>query len=60
MPATKVIKKTAIVENDDGTERERVQYTITVPRKLADEYELGGVQFEWTAKSEDRFELARV
>ena len=60
MPATKVIKKTAIVENKDGTPREQVQYTITVPRKVAEEHELEGVRFEWAAKSNNRFELTRV
>lgn len=51
---------TATVENDDGTTREQVQYTITLPRKLADAYELEGLSFEWEAESGDRLVLRRV
>lgn len=60
MPSTKVLKTAATVKNDDGTEREQVQYTITVPRQLAEECDLEGVQFEWSVKSRDRIELKRV
>ena len=60
MPSTKVQKTSTTVTEDDGSEREQVQYRITIPRKIAEEYELEGVQFEWSAKSEDRFELTRV
>lgn len=52
MSSTRVIKRSTTVGNDDGTTREQVQYTV--PLKLADEHDLEGVTFEWTAESEDR------
>lgn len=59
MASTKVVERSTTVENDDGTTRQQVQYTITVPRTLADAYELEGVTFEWTAESGDRLVLTR-
>ena len=59
MSSTKVIERSTTVDNDDGTTRAQVQHTITVPRKLADEHDLAGVTFEWTAESSDRLVLRR-
>lgn len=36
MSSTKAIKRSTTVENGDGTTCEQVQYTITVPRTIAD------------------------
>lgn len=60
MPATKVQKSVQTVKNDDGSEREQVQFRMTVPKDLAEAFDLEGDLLEWTAKSQNTFELTRV
>lgn len=57
MSSTKVIERSTTVENDDGTMREQVQYTV--PEEIANEYGLVRVTFEWTAASGDLLVLTR-
>lgn len=54
MPSTKVQKTCTTVVDEDGGEREQVQYRITIPRRIADEFDLEGIEFDWSVKSEDR------
>jgi hypothetical protein len=46
MPRTKVQVTESEVTDRDGDTRETKQYRITIPRKIAEEYDLEGVQFE--------------
>jgi hypothetical protein len=55
MPKTTVTKTTS-----QTGDREIVQYKMTVPKGLAESFDLEGEQLEWTAKSGNTFELTRV
>ena len=55
MPET-TVTKTASQSGD----REIVQYKMTVPKGLAESFDLEGERLEWTAKSVNTFELTRV
>jgi hypothetical protein len=55
MPKTTVTKTTS-----QTGDREIVQYKMTVPKGLAESFDLEGEQLEWTVKSGNTFELTRV
>lgn len=59
MVATKVQKTTRTVKNDDGSESQQDQYEMTVPKDLAEAFDLEGDYLEWTVKSQNTFELTR-
>ena len=55
MPTTKVTKTVS-----QSGDREIVQYRLTVPKHLAEAFELEGADLEWTVKSGNTFELTRA
>jgi ADP-dependent phosphofructokinase/glucokinase len=55
MPKTTVSK--SVSESGD---REIIQYRLTVPKDLAESFDLEGEQLDWTVKSGNTFELTRV
>lgn len=54
MPTTKVTKTVS-----DNGDREIVQYRITVPKGLAESFDLEGEELEWSVKSANTFELTK-
>lgn len=59
MPATTVQKRTRTVKNNDGSTRETTQYEMTVPKDLAEAFDLEGDKLEWIAQDKDTFTLIR-
>lgn len=55
MPTTTVTKTTST-----SGDREIVQYRMTVPKALAESFDLNGDELEWTVKSANTFELTRI
>ncbi|QLC35767.1 hypothetical protein EFA46_016035 (plasmid) [Halarchaeum sp. CBA1220] len=54
MPSTTVTKTTST-----SGDREIVQYRMTVPKGLAESFDLAGVELEWSVKSANTFELSK-
>lgn len=54
MPKTTVTKTTS-----KSGDREIVQYRMTVPKDLAESFDLDGEELEWSVKSGNTFELTR-
>jgi len=54
MPKTTVTKTTST-----SGDREIVQYRMTVPKDLAESFDLAGVELEWSVKSANTFELSK-
>ncbi|MDL0134744.1 hypothetical protein [Halobacterium salinarum] len=55
-----MVKTTVTKTTSQSGDREIVQYKMTVPKGLAESFDLEGDQLEWRAKSGNTFELTRV
>lgn len=60
MPKTTVNKTTSTTTDQDGNTREIQQYRTTVPKGLAEAFDLDGVRLEWEVASGNKFEVTIV